>query len=152
MSKLSHINNEGKANMVDVGNKPEQIRIAKASGFIRLQTETLKLINENLIKKGDVLTIAEIAGIQAAKETSRLIPLCHNLLLTKVEVKTTVTENGIFVESMVKCKGQTGVEMEALTAVNIALLTIYDMCKAVDKQMIMSDIKLGLKEKTDIQT
>lgn len=152
MSKLSHINNEGKANMVDVGNKPEQIRIAKASGFIRLQTETLKLINENLIKKGDVLTIAEIAGIQAAKETSRLIPLCHNLLLTKVEVKTTVTENGIFVESMVKCKGQTGVEMEALTAVNIALLTIYDMCKAVDKQMIMSDIKLDLKEKTDIQT
>lgn len=152
MSKLSHINNEGKANMVDVGNKPEQIRIAKASGFIRLQTETLKLINENLIKKGDVLTIAEISGIQAAKETSRLIPLCHNLLLTKVEVKTTVKENGIFVESMVKCKGQTGVEMEALTAVNIALLTIYDMCKAVDKQMIMSDIKLDLKEKTDIQT
>lgn len=152
MSKLSHINNEGKANMVDVGNKPEQTRIAKASGFIRLQTETLKLINENLVKKGDVLTIAEIAGIQAAKETSRLIPLCHNLLLTKVEVKTTVTENGIFVESMVKCKGQTGVEMEALTAVNIALLTIYDMCKAVDKQMIMSDIKLDLKEKTDIQT
>jgi cyclic pyranopterin phosphate synthase len=152
MSKLSHINNKGKANMVDVGNKPEQIRIAKASGFIRLQTETLKLINENLVKKGDVLTIAEIAGIQAAKETSRLIPLCHNLLLTKVEVKTTVTENGIFVESMVKCKGQTGVEMEALTAVNIALLTIYDMCKAVDKQMIMSDIKLDLKEKTDIQT
>lgn len=150
MDKLSHINNEGKANMVDVGNKPEQTRIAKASGFIRLQTETLKLINENLIKKGEVLTIAEIAGIQAAKETSRLIPLCHNLLLTKVEVKTSVNENGVFVESMVKCKGQTGVEMEALTAVNIALLTIYDMCKAVDKQMIMSDIKLDFKEKTDI--
>ncbi|MBK6283886.1 MAG: cyclic pyranopterin monophosphate synthase MoaC [Draconibacterium sp.] len=150
MDKLSHINYEGKANMVDVGNKPEQNRVAKASGFIQLQPETLKLINENLIKKGDVLTIAEIAGIQAAKETSRLIPLCHTLLLTKVEVKTSVEENGIFVESMVKCNGQTGVEMEALTAVNIALLTIYDMCKAVDKQMILSNIKLDLKEKTDI--
>ena len=152
MGKLSHINNEGKANMVDVGNKPEQNRVAKASGFIQLLPETLKLINENLIKKGDVLTIAEIAGIQAAKETSRLIPLCHTLLLTKVEVKTTVKENGIFVESMVKCKGQTGVEMEALTAVNVALLTIYDMCKAVDKQMVLSNIKLDFKEKTDIQT
>ena len=147
MGKLSHINNEGKANMVDVGGKPDQMRMAKASGFIQLQMETLKLINENLIKKGDVLTIAEIAGIQAAKETSRLIPLCHTLMLTKVEVKTTVKENGIFVESTVKCNGQTGVEMEALTAVNIALLTIYDMCKAVDKQMIMNDIKLISKEK-----
>jgi cyclic pyranopterin phosphate synthase len=147
MGKLSHINNEGKANMVDVGGKPEQTRIAKASGFIQLQAETIKLINENLIKKGDVLTIAEIAGIQAAKETSRLIPLCHTLMLTKVEVKTTVKENGILAESLVKCKGQTGVEMEALTAVNIALLTVYDMCKAVDKQMIMSDIKLDFKEK-----
>jgi len=150
MNQLSHINNEGKANMVDVGNKPEQARIAKASGFIKLQPETLKLINENLIKKGDVLTIAEIAGIQAAKETSRLIPLCHTLMLTKVEVKSTVKENGVTIESTVKCIGQTGVEMEALTAVNIALLTIYDMCKAVDKQMIMTDIKLNFKEKQDI--
>jgi cyclic pyranopterin phosphate synthase len=152
MGKLSHIDNEGKANMVDVGGKPEQSRTAKASGFIHLLPETLKLIDENLIKKGDVLTIAEIAGIQAAKETSRLIPLCHSLMLTKVEVKTTVKENGIFVESTVKCKGQTGVEMEALTAVNIALLTIYDMCKAVDKQMIMSDIKLDFKEKGEIKS
>ncbi len=150
MGKFSHINNEGKANMVDVGGKPAQARVAKASGFIQLQPETLKLINENLMKKGDVLTIAEIAGIQAAKETSRLIPLCHTLMLTKVEVKTFIKGNGVLVESMVKCKGQTGVEMEALTAVNIALLTIYDMCKAVDKQMIMSDIKLDFKEKTDI--
>jgi cyclic pyranopterin phosphate synthase len=150
MNQLSHINNEGKANMVDVGHKQEQARIAKASGFIKLQPETLKLINENLIKKGDVLTIAEIAGIQAAKETSRLIPLCHTLMLTKVEVKSTVTENGVSIESTVKCIGQTGVEMEALTAVNIALLTIYDMCKAVDKQMIITDIKLNFKEKQDI--
>jgi cyclic pyranopterin phosphate synthase len=149
MSKLSHINNEGKANMVDVSHKPEQTRIAIASGFIQLQPETLKLINENMIKKGDVLTIAEIAGIQAAKETSRLIPLCHTLMLTKVDVKTVITETGVLVESTVKCNGQTGVEMEALTAVNIALLTIYDMCKAVDKTMVLSDIKLDSKEKTD---
>ena len=150
MSKLSHINNDGKANMVDVGSKRAQTRIAKASGFIQLQAETLNLIKDNLIKKGDVLTIAEIAGIQAAKETSRLIPLCHNLLLTKVDVKTVLKENGVLVESIVKCNGQTGVEMEALTAVNIALLTIYDMCKAVDKKMVLSDIKLDSKEKIDI--
>ncbi len=150
MSKLSHLNNEGKANMVDVGNKPDQERIAKASGFIQLQPETIKLIKENLIKKGDVLTIAEIAGIQAAKQTPALIPLCHTLMLTKVDVKTMVKENGIEVESTVKCTGKTGVEMEALTAVNIALLTIYDMCKAVDRQMKITDIKLDSKEKQDI--
>ncbi|TNF42629.1 MAG: cyclic pyranopterin monophosphate synthase MoaC [Bacteroidetes bacterium] len=147
MNQFSHLNNEGKANMVDVGGKPDQQRIAKASGFIQLQPETIQLIRENLIKKGDVLTVAEIAGIQAAKETSRLIPLCHTLLLTKIELKSTVKDNGILVESLVKCTGQTGVEMEAMTAVSVALLTIYDMCKAVDKQMILSEIKLVLKEK-----
>jgi len=150
MSQLSHINDEGKANMVDVGHKPLQVRTARASGFIQLQPETIKLIRENLIKKGDVLTIAEIAGIQAAKETSRLIPLCHPLQLTKVEVKTRVTENGVEINSLTRCIGQTGVEMEALTAVNVALLTIYDMCKAVDKQMVFSNIKLDSKEKEDI--
>jgi len=150
MSQLSHINEEGKANMVDVGHKPMKVRTASASGFILLQPETIKLIRENLIKKGDVLTIAEIAGIQAAKETSRLIPLCHPLQLTKVEVKTRVTENGVEIKSLTRCIGQTGVEMEALTAVNVALLTIYDMCKAVDKQMVLSDIKLDSKEKEDI--
>ncbi|WP_321375210.1 cyclic pyranopterin monophosphate synthase MoaC [uncultured Draconibacterium sp.] len=147
MSQLSHINDEGKANMVDVGHKPLQVRTAKASGFIALQPETIRLINESLIKKGDVITIAEIAGIQAAKETSRLIPLCHPLQLTKVEVKAEVQENGVLVKSMTKCIGQTGVEMEALTAVNVALLTIYDMCKAVDKNMVMGDVKLDFKEK-----
>jgi len=150
MSQLSHINDEGKANMVDVGHKPLQVRTAQASGFIQLQPETVKLIRENLIKKGDVLTIAEISGIQAAKETSRLIPLCHPLQLTKVEVKTRVTENGVEIKSVTRCIGQTGVEMEALTAVNVALLTIYDMCKAVDKQMVLSNIKLDSKEKEDI--
>lgn len=150
MNQFSHLNNEGKANMVDVGGKPEQQRLAKASGFIQLQPETIALIKENLIKKGDVLTVAEIAGIQAAKETSRLIPLCHPLLLTKVEVKSTIKNDGILMESLVKCTGQTGVEMEALTAVSVALLTVYDMCKAVDKQMVLSEIKLDLKEKTNI--
>jgi len=149
MSELSHINKEGKANMVDVGHKTQQLRLARASGFIQLQKETVDLIKENLIKKGDVITIAEIAGIQAAKETSRLIPLCHPLQITKVEVKATLEENGVRVNSMTKCIGQTGVEMEALTAVNIALLTIYDMCKAVDKQMVITDIQLDFKEKKD---
>ncbi len=147
MNQFSHIDKTGKANMVDVGSKPEQTRVAKASGFIQLQPETLKLIHENQIKKGDVLTVAEIAGIQAAKKTPSLIPLCHNLLLTKVEVKSTVKDTGVYIESTVKCTGQTGVEMEALTAVSLALLTIYDMCKAVDKQMVITDIKLDFKEK-----
>jgi len=150
MNELSHINNEGKVNMVDVGDKPNQNRLAKAAGWIQLQPQTLELINKNLMKKGDVLTIAEIAGIQAAKETPRLIPLCHNLMLTKVEVKATMNENGVSVESMVKCTGKTGVEMEALTAVSVALLTIYDMCKAVDKSMVISQIQLMSKEKTDL--
>ena len=149
MSELSHIDKDGKANMVDVGHKPLQIRVAKASGFIQLQDSTLKQIKENLVKKGDVITIAEIAGIQAAKETSRLIPLCHPLQLTKVDVKAQLQEKGISVSSTTKCIGQTGVEMEALTAVNVALLTIYDMCKAIDKQMVISDIQLDFKEKKD---
>ncbi len=150
MNELSHINNEGKANMVDVSGKPDQVRIAKASGFIHLQTQTLELISKNLMKKGDVLTVAEIAGIQAAKETPRLIPLCHNLMLSKVEVTTKLTEDGVAVESLIKCTGQTGVEMEALTAVTVALLTIYDMCKAVDKTMVISEVQLLSKEKTDL--
>lgn len=150
MAEFSHIDKEGKANMVDVGHKKDQIRVAKASGFIQLNNETVHLIKENDMKKGDVLTVAEIAGIQAAKKASDLIPLCHPLQLTKVAVNTSLKENGVHVESMVKCIGQTGVEMEALTAVNIALLTIYDMCKAVDKSMIISDVSLIEKTKKDI--
>ncbi|MCK9611730.1 MAG: cyclic pyranopterin monophosphate synthase MoaC [Bacteroidales bacterium] len=150
MPKLSHTNKAGKANMVDVGHKPLQIRLAMASGKILLQKETLKLIKENEIKKGDVLTLAEVAGIQAAKQNAQLIPLCHPLMLTKVEVKCAILKDGIEAKSMVKCIGQTGVEMEALTAVSIALLTIYDMCKAVDKKMIITDIRLLSKEKKDI--
>ncbi|MFH1118980.1 MAG: cyclic pyranopterin monophosphate synthase MoaC [Bacteroidota bacterium] len=148
--KFSHTDDEGKANMVDVGSKTIQLRMATAAGSISLSAETLRLIRENEMKKGDVLTVAEIAGIQAAKETSRLIPLCHPLQLTKVEVKAKLNETGAEVMSLVKCLGQTGVEMEALTAVSVALLTIYDMCKAVDKTMIMGDIRLTDKTKTDI--
>lgn len=147
---LSHIDKNGKANMVDVGNKPNQIREARAKGFIKLSAETIRLISENQMKKGDVLTVAEIAGIQAAKRTPELIPLCHTLMLTKVDVKATLTSEGVEVNSYVKCVGQTGVEMEALTAISTALLTVYDMCKAVDKNMIIKDITLIGKTKTDI--
>jgi len=148
--KFSHTDNKGKANMVDVGDKPVQKRTAVATGSILLSGETIRLIRENEMKKGDVLTVAEIAGIQAAKETSRLIPLCHPLQLTKVEVKTVLTENGVDVTAMARCLGQTGIEMEVLTAVSIALLTIYDMCKAVDKHMVIGNIVLLEKTKTDI--
>jgi cyclic pyranopterin phosphate synthase len=150
MKKLSHTDDKGKARMVDVGHKPEQERVAVAEGFIKLTKETLHLIQENQIKKGDVLTIAEIAGIQAAKKTSELIPLCHPLSLTKVKVSTKVMEDGVQVTGEARCIGQTGVEMEALTAVNVGLLTIYDMCKAVDKEMVMKGIRLLEKTKTDI--
>ena len=136
--------------MVDVGDKPLQKRTAIASGSILLSGETVRLIRENEMKKGDVLTIAEIAGIQAAKETSRLIPLCHPLQLTKVEVKARLSETGVDVTAMARCIGQTGIEMEVLTAVSVALLTIYDMCKAVDKKMVIGDIRLLEKNKTDI--
>lgn len=150
MGKLSHIDEQGKANMVDVGHKNDQIRVAKASGNIQLSAETIALIRENSMKKGDVLTIAEIAGIQGAKKASELIPLCHPLQLTKVDVKTTLTDNGVEVYCETRCIGKTGVEMEALTGVSVALLTIYDMCKAVDKHMIMGETKLLEKTKNDI--
>lgn len=134
--------------MVDVGEKPVQRRQAIAKGTIFLSEETIVLIRENQMKKGDVLTVAEIAGIQAAKQTSSLIPLCHPLQLTKVEVKTHLCSKGVEVQSTAICNGQTGVEMEALTAVSVALLTIYDMCKAVDKNMMIGEISLIEKTKT----
>jgi len=150
MEKFSHTDNEGKANMVDVGRKPNQLRIAKAQGFISLQPGTVQLVQENNMKKGDVLTVAQIAGIQAAKMTSSVIPLCHALLLTKVDVKLSLETTGVLAQSEVHCIGQTGVEMEALTGVSAALLTVYDMCKAVDKNMIITEIKLISKTKTNI--
>jgi cyclic pyranopterin phosphate synthase len=150
MKKLTHIDEQGKANMVDVSPKPDQVRTASAEGFIQLSPETLELVKQNQIKKGNVITVAEIAGIQAAKETSRLIPLCHNLFITKAEVKCDITSTGIEVTSRLKCIGKTGIEMEALTSVSVALLTIYDMCKASDKNMVISAIKLISKEKENL--
>ncbi len=149
MSKLSHTDEKGKANMVDVGDKPDQVRIAKAEGKIFLKPETINLIRDNQMKKGDVLTIAEIAGIQGGKKTSELIPLCHPLQITKLDVKAELTEDGVLVKTYAKCLGKTGIEMEALTAVHIALLTIYDMCKAVDKEMTIGEIRLIEKTKSD---
>lgn len=145
--ELTHIDKDGKANMVDVGNKPIQLRTAVAEGFIRLQPDTVQLIRENQIKKGDVLTVSEIAGIQAAKKTSELIPLCHPLSLTKVAVKAILKDYGVHISCTARCKGQTGVEMEALTGVQVALLTVYDMCKAVDKKMVMEQVHLIEKTK-----
>ena len=145
--KLSHTDEQGRARMVDVSDKPVQKRRAVASGKILLQPETVRLVKENQMKKGDVITVAEIAGIQAAKRTHELIPLCHPLQLSKVKVTCVLTEEGVEAFGEVICSGQTGVEMEALTAVQVALLTVYDMCKAVDKQMIMQDIRLNEKTK-----
>ena len=150
MTKFSHTDSEGKARMVNVGNKEEQRRVARAKGFIKLQAETVKLIRENEIKKGDVLTVCEIAGIQAAKKTGELIPLCHPIPLTDVQVHANLGEDVVEVESEASCIGRTGVEMEALTAVSTALLTVYDMCKAVDKDMKIGEIRLVEKKKETI--
>ena len=147
MSKLTHTDAKGRANMVDVGAKPDQERTATARGKISLGKETVELIRENMMKKGDVLTVAEIAGIQGGKRTSELIPLCHPLQITKMEVKTELMDDGVEVTATARCIGKTGIEMEALTAVSIALLTVYDMCKAVDKQMVIHDTRLIEKRK-----
>jgi cyclic pyranopterin phosphate synthase len=147
MSKLTHFNKEGEAHMVNVGEKPVSHRIAVADGRIRMQNETLKLIQSGGHKKGDVLGIARIAGIMGAKKTSELVPLCHPLALTSVEVEFNVEEAPavVYCKATVETHGQTGVEMEAITAVQVALLTIYDMCKAVDRGMTMQDIALFSK-------
>lgn len=145
MSRLTHTDNKGKAIMVDIGNKDNQVRMARAQGNILMAPSTISLVRENLMKKGDVLSVAQIAGINGAKQTSALIPLCHNIVLEKVAVSLTITETGVLAESEIRCTGKTGVEMEALTAVTIALLTVYDMCKAVDKNMVINSI--GLIEK-----
>jgi len=144
MNKLTHFDDSGQAHMVNVGNKPNTHRIAVASGRISMRGETLQMIAAGSHKKGDVLGIARIAGIQASKKTSDLIPLCHPLALTHVslEFESDPKENSIHCKVQAETTGPTGVEMEALTAVQVALLTIYDMCKAVDRGMVMGDIKL----------
>ena len=151
MPHLTHFDAQGQAHMVDVAAKPATHRIAVASGRIDMLPTTLVLIESGTSKKGDVLGIARIAGIQAAKRTSDLIPLCHPIALTRVAVEFVVVQPNIGQTAHIKCKstaetvGPTGVEMEALTAVQVALLTIYDMCKAVDRGMVINDVKLNEK-------
>ena len=147
LSELTHINNDGEASMVDVGDKDVVPRVATASGFIRLKGSTLDLIYGQKIKKGDVLTVAKIAGISAAKKPAEMIPLCHQIPISHVSVDFTREEDGITIEAKVKTQAQTGVEMEALSAVSTTALTLYDMCKAVDKEMQIERIRLDNKEK-----
>lgn len=142
MTRLTHIDEAGAAHMVDVSAKSSTVREAVAEGRITMSPEALAAIREGTSKKGDVLATARIAGIMAAKKTSDLIPLCHPLMLTKVAVDFTFEDQGIRVTSLARLTGQTGVEMEALTAVSVALLTLYDMAKALDKGMIISDVRL----------
>jgi len=144
MNKLTHFNKQGEAHMVNVGEKPVSHRVAVADGRIRMQTETLQLVRSGGHKKGDVLGIARIAGIMGAKKTAELVPLCHPLALTSVEVEFNIEEApaAIYCKATAETRGQTGVEMEAITAVQVTLLTIYDMCKAVDRGMILQDIAL----------
>ena len=151
MDRLSHIAADGSAQMVDVSGKPVSAREAIAAGRIALRRETLALIAENKIAKGNVFATARLAGIQAAKQTSQLIPLCHNLNLSHVELDLISTGDGVEVKCTARTAAQTGVEMEALTGVSIALLTVYDMCKAVDKEMTISDVRLLKKTKAVIE-
>lgn len=143
-TKLTHLDEQGRATMVDVGEKPDSDRSATAVGSVHMQPETLRLIAEGALKKGDVLTVARIAGIMAAKRTSELIPLCHPIPLTKIGVDLTIdaAENAVRITALAKTTGKTGVEMEALTAVTVAALTIYDMAKAVDRAMVIGEIRL----------
>lgn len=147
MKELTHTDKTGKAVMVDVGDKDIMKRIARARGHLTLSSSTIALVRDNQIKKGDVLTVAQLAGINAAKLTQNLIPLCHTIILDKADVHLEIDERGITALSEVKCNGRTGVEMEALTAVSVALLTVYDMCKAVDKNMIIDEVVLIEKTK-----
>ena len=144
MTEFTHINTQGEANMVDVSGKNETVREARAEAFVSMRAETLQMILSGNHHKGDVFATARIAGIQAAKRTWELIPLCHPLLLSKVEVKleALVESNQVRIESLCKLSGKTGVEMEALTAASVAALTIYDMCKAVQKDMVIEQVRL----------
>jgi cyclic pyranopterin phosphate synthase len=149
MREPSHLDAEGRARMVDVSGKRPQRRRARAAGTIEMAAATRELIRSDRLAKGNVLTVAQIAGIQAAKQTGQWIPLCHPLVLDHVAVDLKVTPSGVRASSAVSCLGRTGVEMEALTAVCAALLTVYDMCKAVDKQMRIGPIVLLEKVKCD---
>jgi len=148
MRRFTHIAEDGRAQMVDVSSKPLSTRTAVASGKIHLQRGTLDLISKDKIAKGNVFATARIAGIQAAKQTAQLIPLCHTLPLSEVKIDIVASNDGAEVICTARTVAQTGVEMEALTGVAVALLTIYDMCKAVDKEMQISDVRLVKKTKT----
>jgi cyclic pyranopterin monophosphate synthase len=152
MKRLTHIGTDGRAQMVDVSAKPMSKRRAVAAGKIRLQRETLDLIASNQIAKGNVLATARIAGIQAAKQTAQLIPLCHPLPLGDVKIDVVTSNNGAEVRCTAQTIAQTGVEMEALVGVTVALLTIYDMCKAVEKEMQISDVRLLSKTKQTVHS
>jgi cyclic pyranopterin phosphate synthase len=147
MAKLSHLDDQGRAAMVDVAGKPMELREAEAEAVIALQPETLALVVGGQAKKGDVLAVARVAGIQAAKQTQLLIPLCHQIPLSKVQVDFVMEETGIRVKTLVRTVAQTGVEMEALTAASVAALTIFDMCKAVDRTMRVDGIRVLRKVK-----
>ncbi len=148
MAELTHFDGKGQAHMVDVSDKPVTDRVAVAVGAVQMQPETLAMITEGRAKKGDVLAVARLAGIMGAKKTADLIPLCHPLPISKVSVELTPDTSlpGVRIEATVKTTGQTGIEMEALTAVSTAALTLYDMIKAVEKTMVISDIRLVLKD------
>ena len=148
MSGLSHFDDQGQAHMVDVSGKAVTDRMAVAVGAVRMTAETLALITEGRAKKGDVLAVARLAGIMAAKKTADLIPLCHPLPITKVALELTADASlpGVRIEATVKTSGQTGVEMEALTAVSVAALTVYDMVKAVEKSMVIEGVRVILKD------
>jgi cyclic pyranopterin phosphate synthase len=148
MAEFSHLDAAGRARMVDVGHKPVQARTALAEGIVHCAPETLAALRDRTLPKGDVLTVAKIAGIQAAKRTDELIPLCHSLPLDAVELCFTLRDDGVFIEAEARTQARTGVEMEALTAVSVAALTVYDMCKAVDKGMVISGVRLVAKTKS----
>ena len=145
MKKLTHFDEKGNTRMVDVGGKPQSLRTAIAKGHVTAKPETLQLISAQQIKKGNVLEVARLAGYMAAKKTSDLIPLCHPLNLTSIRVEVAIVDEKIEIEAEVQTLGRTGVEMEALTAVSVAGLTVYDMCKAVDREMCISEIRLVKK-------
>lgn len=148
--ELSHTDGAGKAKMVDVSGKPKVRRTARAEGRITMSPETVELIKNNLVRKGDVLAVANIAGIQGAKRTPELIPLCHGIGVDHVEVSFDMAEDGVLIESRAVCTDKTGIEMEALTAVSIAALAVYDMCKGVDKSMEIRGIRLIEKTKEEV--
>ncbi len=144
--ELTHFNEQGRARMVDVSEKAQTFRVARAEATVRMAKTTMDKIKEGTIGKGDVLAVAQVAGIMAAKKNSELIPMCHPLLLTKVDISFSIEDTALHILSEVRCRGETGVEMEALTAVSVAALTVYDMCKAVQRDMKIDNVHLLYKE------